>query len=213
MNLVGPVLNALETLRGEHQKATEELDQFRSRLDSFTNITSESAIFDRLDLYYHLLSERLDRALRLVYERTGSEAPETVPAPADGIRQIQPPQLEGIGFYQVEAGEGGEWRWFGPRVTLLFREVPSSASSVRLSFDRMAPGVEPEKIRATIDGIEVAAAVRSGAEGDCEIALPIDRRAWRPDATVIVQLVFASAHVPQSDSRAVTAVFTGAELV
>jgi hypothetical protein len=59
----------------------------------------------------------------------------------------------------------------------------------------------------------VAVAVRSGAEGDCEIALPIDRRGWRPDGTVIVQLVFANAHVPENDSRAVTAVFTGAELV
>jgi hypothetical protein len=214
MNLVGGLVGELKLLDRKLDQALARVSELSSRLDVLANISNERLLMDRLDLYYHLLNERIERevsALRLASGVVVQEAAITAPDAAENIC-VSASAIEGVGFYNVETSLASEWRWFGPRVTLMFKDVPARARELKLSFSQFATDVDPSLTKGAIDGVEIEPAVVG--HGDyIEITFPLIHRSVRPDHALIAHLFFAGGSSSQADPRVLSAAFVSAVIV
>jgi hypothetical protein len=214
MNLVGGLVGELKLLDNKLEKALSQVEELSVRLNVLANISNERLLMDRLDLYYYLLNERIEREVRAIQQPSGvvvSEEAIADPGATENTR-LSASALEGVGCYDVETGPASEWRWFGPRVTLMFKDVPPAARELKLAFSQFAAGVDPSLTTSSVDGVEIEPSV-VGHGGGCEMTLPLYHRTARPDRAVIVHLNFAGGSSSKADPRVLSAAFVSAEIV
>jgi hypothetical protein len=213
MNLVGGLVGELKLLDSKLGRALARVDELSSRIDVLANISNERLLMDRLDLYYYLLNERIEREVRALRPPALVVSETSIPAPGGKENtSLSASAIEGVGFYDVETSVTGEWRWFGPRVTLMFKDVPAGARDLKLSFSQFAAGVDPFLTKGAVDGVEIEPSV-FGHGGVTEVTLPLFHRAARPDRAVIAHLYFAGGSSSKADPRVLSAAFVRAEIV
>ncbi len=214
LSLMGPVLSEMRSLRKDVKKAIAQGEELRSRLEVLASVTNEKFFLDRLDLYYFLMSDRLDREMKSIHAMIAPPAGEAVetPPPPGGSRRYAPSEIEGVGFHNLESSGSGEWRWFGPKVTLIFKDIKPGARQLRLSFSQVAAGVDVGLLRGTIDGVEVQPTFRA-APGLNEVFFPLYRRPTRPDRAMIARIEFPGGVSSATNSRVLSAAFREAEIV
>ena len=115
-------------------------------------------------------------------------------------------------MFDLETNEASEWRWFGPEVTLVLRDVGAPLSRVVLRFYTFGQIEGEQSVRVSLEGVTVGAELRQLPDGPWLLDIPLRRAAGWPDDTVIVHLAFARHHTSAADPRLLSAVFSGAEL-
>jgi hypothetical protein len=198
-------LERLAELRRRVEEVAAEQTILRRRLDHAEIFGRERLMLDRLDLFYLLLSDRIDRLL-----------PRPEPAPpspqASAARRISPAEVEGVGLYALETDGASEWRWFGPNVTLMFRGAPQPVARILLFFHGFGLPDADGTVQAWLQAVPVAATRIDLQDGRhaLEIIGPAGT-SW-PDGTVILHLSFSRWRSGDDDPRLLSAVFSGAEL-
>jgi hypothetical protein len=194
----------------ELQKAHERL---AGRFEALANFGRERLLLERLDLYYLSLNERIDRVLELVSpEGRVPRAPGSA-AEESARRDFRPSELEGAGIHALESEGGHEWRWFGPNVSLLFRDVPARPATITLEFHTFGEGIAEPRIDATVNSVEVAPSVKRREGGGWTVAVPVPTGAHQPDRALILNVRFGHSHSTPQDSRVLSAVFTGGAIL
>ena len=125
---------------------------------------------------------------------------------------VRPSQIEGVGFHSLESKGSGEWRWFGPKVTLIFKDVSPGARQLRLAFSQVVADVDLNLTRGMIDGAEVQPSFRTTG-GRHEMFFQLYRRVARPDHAMIVRIEFPGGIPSATDTRVPTAAFLEAEII
>jgi len=128
------------------------------------------------------------------------------------VLAFRPGEVEGVGMFDLETNEASEWRWFGPDVTLVFRDVAAPLSRIVLRFFTFGQIEGEQSVRVSMSGATVGAELRQLPDGPWLLEIPVRRAAGWPDGTVIVHLAFARHHATAADPRLLSAVFSGAEL-
>lgn len=177
----------------------------RRRLDTALDLGRAALLLDRLDLFYLLLSERIDRA-------APGTRPEPVFAGPPAVRVFAPADIDGIGIFDVETDGSHEWRWFGPDATIALRDVPWPARRVVLYFHGFGDAPEPPSVRVSIGGPPETARLRF-LQGRYALNVPVPRRAASIGGMLILHLSFDRHQTSQADPRLLSAVFSGAEVV
>ncbi len=200
-------LAQIARLEARLDAAEREAVSLRRQLDASLALSRERMLLDRLDLFYLMLNERIDREVRVL----GGPPPTAVP-PAPPVIAYRPSEVEGVGMFDLETNEVSEWRWFGPEVTLVLRDVGAAVSRVVLRFYTFGQIEGEQSVRVSMQGMTVGAELRQLPEGPFLLDIPLRRAAGWPDNTVIVHLAFARHHTSAADPRLLSAVFSGAEL-
>ncbi len=200
-------LAQIARLEARLDAAEREAASLRQRLDATVALSRERMLLDRLDLFYLMLNERIDREVRVL----GGPPPRPVPA-APPVIAFRPSEVEGVGMFDLETNEVSEWRWFGPDVTLVLRDVGAPVSRIVLRFFTFGQIEGEQSVRVSMEGVTVGAELRQLPEGPWLLDIPLRRAAGWPDDTVIVHLAFARHHASAADPRLLSAVFSGAEL-
>lgn len=216
INLIGPVLESMKRLHSRYNALEQYLRKASARIDAIANVSRERQTLDRLDLFYFLINDRLDREMRWITERGGFRIDEqtiagdeaTIAAPS--VFTVK--DVDGIGMYQIEANGVSEWRWFSSSVTTLFRNVQMDASVISLHFSSVAPGVDLAAARITVNGFQIETVLCAETEEGYEVTVPIPSGSVRSDKTIILHVQFDRGHTAEGDSRTLTAAFTGAEI-
>ena len=187
--------------------AEREATSLRRQLDATVALSRERMLLDRLDLFYLMLNERIDREVRVL-----GGPPPARGRPAPPVITFRPSEVEGVGMFDLETNEASEWRWFGPEVTLVLRDVGAPLSRVVLRFYTFGQIEGEQSVRVSLEGVTVGAELRQLPDGPWLLDIPLRRAAGWPDDTVIVHLAFARHHTSAADPRLLSAVFSGAEL-
>lgn len=211
------LLKLMAEAQGRVEARLAAMEEERKRLLALVesqNVASrERQMVERLDLFYALMQERLDRDMAAVMARL--EPPGRVAAETAALAPetpIDPAALEGLGFYDLEGEGEAVWRWFGPRVTLVLRDTDPAARLIQLAFWRIAPDVGPGTLSASVDGERATVTFRREGEGG-QVVVEIPPAAIKPGdrpATRILNLSFGAA-LPQPDNgdrRLLAAVFS-----
>ncbi len=199
-------LAQIARLEARLDAAALESEALRRRLDAAVSLSRDRMLLDRLDLFYLMLNERIDREMRVL-----GAPPPPVQAPPP-VLAFRPGEVEGVGMFDLETNEASEWRWFGPDVTLVFRDVAAPLSRIVLRFFTFGQIEGEQSVRVSMSGATVGAELRQLPDGPWLLEIPVRRAAGWPDGTVIVHLAFARHHATAADPRLLSAVFSGAEL-
>jgi hypothetical protein len=180
----------------------------RGGVERATSIGVERLLLDRLDLFYLLLSDRLDRTLR------GADPPPLLQANTGEARSwhYAPGEIEGVGVYALETNGQHDWRWFGPAATVVFRDVPGPVERIALGFEGFGPNVTDAQIGVSVGVVPVSASLSPGHGDGMVLVVPVPKGARFADGTVILHLTFGHYHTTELDRRLLSAVFSGAEL-
>ncbi|RJF86448.1 hypothetical protein D3874_04910 [Oleomonas cavernae] len=203
----------------------DDLEREQRRLIEQANVNSiqarERLLMERIDLFYSLIQDRLNRELCAVVADVGH-----IDANPDGDGNIAEhdsdeewhndlhftaESIEGIGFYDLEGEIDSYWRWFGPRTTLVLREVPVGARSVRLAFSNLPNGIQETGVSATVNAKEVDIILeREEKEGNIIVILdPENRTKIDKRSTLIVNLKFEYSFMQSdNDRRVLSAAFS-----
>ena len=187
--------------------AVRETASLRRRLDGAVALSRDRMLLDRLDLFYLMLNERIDREMRVL-----GGPPPASPKAAPEVVVFRPGEVEGVGLFDLETNAVSEWRWFGPDVTLVFRDVGAPVSRIVLNFFTFGQIEGEQSVQVSLAGTTIGTELRRLPEGPWLLEIPVRRAAGWPDGAVIVHLQFARHHTSAADPRLLSAVFSGAEL-
>jgi hypothetical protein len=218
IDMMPPVLAELQRLQARYDKLAADFARAQARLDASANLSRDRQILERLDMFYFLLNERLDREVKWLADRIDPvAAPESaravVAAPNPTTQRLSVHDVSGIGFYEVETDGRECWRWFGPQVTLMLRDVDTAAHMLSLEFNGVATGVDLGQVSGSVNGLPLVPELKKGDDGRSELCIALAPSTLRADRSLIVNLSFGQAFTPSGDTRALSAVFTGARLV
>ena len=199
------VLARVTVLEQTLEALTVEQATQRRRLDHTETFGRERLLLDRLDLFYLLLSDRIDRFL----PRAEPAAP---PPHLPTVRRIAPAEVEGVGLYALETDGASEWRWLGPDVTLMFRGAMQPVAQILLFFHSFGLPDASKPIRAWLQAIPVASELVELRDGRHALEIIVPAGTSWPDGTLILHLSFGHWHSSADDPRLLRAVFSGAEL-
>ncbi len=184
---------------------TIEQATLRRRLDYAEQFGRERLLLDRLDLFYLLLSDRIDGLL---------PRPEPPPPPPEipEVRRITPAEVEGVGIYGLETDGASEWRWLGPDVTLMFRGATQPVARILVFFHSFGLPDAQKPVRAWLQAVPVASALLELQDGRHALEVIVPAGTSWPDETLILHLSFGHWRSSADDPRVLSAVFSGAEL-
>jgi hypothetical protein len=194
----------LARLEGEVAGLRDAQAVLLRRVGTALDLGREDLLLQRLDLFYLLLSERIERATR-------SDLPPDPPPPPRVVRRFEPADVDGIGIFEVETDGRSEWRWFGPDATIALRDVADPVRRVVLYFHGFGTASEPPGVRVSIGGPAEPAMLRA-LEGRYALDIPVFRAEPFPDRMLIVHLAFDRYQTSEADPRLLSAVFSGAEV-
>jgi hypothetical protein len=220
--MMASVLHELQRLQTRYDTLAGDFARVQARMDAAANLSRDRQMLERMDMFYFLLNERLDREVKWLAERIDPLAAAEAARPAGAAeptaaaaatQSVSVHELTGIGFYDVETDGRAFWRWFGPQVTLMLRDVDAAAHMLCLEFNGVAAGVDLGQVSGSINGLPLAPEVARAEDGRSELCIALARSTLRADRSLIVNLSFGQAFTPSGDTRALSAVFTGARLV
>lgn len=206
-DVLAGALTQIARLETRLDAAVQEVASLRRRLDGAVALSRDRMLLDRLDLFYLMLNERIDREMRVL-----GAPPPASPRAAPAVVAFSPGEVEGVGLFDPETNAVSEWRWFGPDVTLVFRDVGAPVSRIVLNFFTFGQIEGEQSVRVSLAGTTIGAELRRLPEGPWLLEIPVRRAAGWPDGAVIVHLQFARHHTSAADPRLLSAVFSGAEL-
>jgi hypothetical protein len=209
MNLVWPLAIKLDTLEKRLDESERELTNARQRVNELMDLSGERQLLDRLDLFYFLLNDRFDRELARQSPPASPDAPAGLPASL----RIAPRMLEGVGFYDVERTAHSEWRWLGPRVMFVLRDVAGVPTRLVITLFRLHGHEQSAAIAVNVNDVAVAPRVAFGAQEQVTLDIPILADTARLDGLLIFQLHFPKYIVSEGDGRLLSAVFSEATLL
>jgi hypothetical protein len=218
MTIMGPVLTSLRRLQARYDLLAALFDRAQSRMDALGNISRDRQLLDRLDMFYFLINDRMDREVKWLAGRIdpGVEArvaPDPSSAAKENPDRRSPYDIDGVGFYGVETDGVGSWRWFGPHVTLLLKNVSPGARAITLQFGTIAAGVILRQLQGSINGLPLLPEFTANPGGGHRMTIPVAAAAMRPDRAVIINLSFDQAYKPPGDTRALCATFIQADIL
>jgi hypothetical protein len=207
-DLLDGAMMAIAALESRVEQLERGQAVLRGGVERATSIGVERLLLDRLDLFYLLLSDRLDRTLR------AANPPPLPQADAGQARswRYAPGEIEGVGLYALETNGQHDWRWFGPAVTLVFRDVPGPVERIVLAFHGFGPKVTDAQICVSIGVVPVRASLSPGHGDGMVLVVPVPEGARFADGTVILHITFGHYQTSELDRRLLSAVFSGAEL-
>ncbi len=173
------------------------------RLATVLDLGREQLLLERLDLFYLLLAERLDRA-------DGRPAAPVADMPA--TQRFGPADIDGIGIHDVETDGVSVWRWFGPNATIALRDIPWLARRVVLYFHGFGAAAELPAIKVSTGGASEAARVRA-LDGRYAVDIPISRGSAIQGGMLVIHIRFDRHQTSEADPRLLSAVFSEAEVV
>ena len=193
-------------LQDETERLAEDNAGLRRRLDTTVDIGREKLLLDRLDLFYLLLSERIERSERMA---GATVQPDPLP-PMPDVLTFGPGELDGVGIYDVETDGTNEWRWFGPDVTLALRDLPRPVR--RLVFYFHLFGIDgPPAARVVTGGVAEPVRVRL-LEDRFALDIPLSR-STPLEGILVLHLSFDRHQTSEEDPRLLSAPFAGAEAI
>ena len=214
MNLMEPLRLRLRDMEARQEKSERYLTQMRARLEATANVSRDRQLLERLDLYYYLVNDRLDRELRWLEERVSPAGPASLPAreQAAPTTKILARSVEGVGVHNLESNGVAEWRWFGPKVMLVLRDVGENLGGLTLYFSAVGEGVSLGGATVTANGLRLDCDAGAAADQRAELIMAVPPGLVRRDRSLLVHLQFAEAFSPPGDSRSLSAAFVEAEL-
>ena len=193
-------------LQGEVTDLRTQQAALRRRLDLALDLGREALLLERLDLFYLLLSERIEREV----QRRDPPPREPPPRPPE-VTRFGPADVEGVGIFEVESDGSHEWRWFGPACTIALRDIAARARRVVLYFHTPGETEGPPGVRVSVGGAAEPASVRA-LESGFAIDVPLRRSHPWPDNMLILHIAFDRHRTSDVDRRLLSAVFSGAEV-
>ena len=220
MNIMGPVLTNLKRLQARYDELSAYLERAQSRMDALANISRDKQLLDRLDMFYFLINDRLDREVKYLAGKIDPAlAGETAAGPAaaapakESVVRRTVHDIDGVGFYEVESDGPASWRWFGPEVTLFLKDVNPGASALLLQFGAIGNGVKFHEATGSLNGFPILPEFGIGPDGHSEVTFPIAPGSIRSDRAIILNLTFRQAYKAPGDARALSAAFVAAQIV
>jgi hypothetical protein len=218
MNIMGPVLTGMRRLQARYDELSAYFERAQSRMDALANISRDRQLLERLDMFYFMINDRLDREVKWLAQRFDpavSEAAltERLAPPEPAPTRRAPHDIDGVGFYEVETDGQGVWRWFGPDVTLFLKDVSPRASALVLQFGAVGAGVTLTDMTGSINGFSILPEFGTSPEGYREVTFPIAPGSLRSDRAIILNLSFKQAYRAPGDVRALSAAFVAAQLL
>jgi hypothetical protein len=218
MNIMGPVLTSVRRLQARYDALSSLFERAQSRMDALANISRDRQLLDRLDLFYFMINDRVDREVKWLAQRFDpalSEAAltERLAPPEPAPTRRTPHEIDGVGFHEVETDGQGVWRWFGPDVTVFLKDVSPRASALLLQFGAVGAGVKFTDMTGSINGFSILPEFGTSPEGYQEATLPIAPGSLRSDRAIILNLSFKQAYRAPGDVRALSAAFVAAQLL
>jgi hypothetical protein len=212
MELLGAALASASETREKLTALEKAHAAVCGRLEALANFSRERLLLERLDLYYLTLNERIDRALNALQPQREPPAKPAASQASAFRAELRPSELEGTGIFPVESDGAREWRWFGPNVTLLFKNVAPAAAAIALDFYTFGDGVNAPSIQAAVNALEVIPELLQHFEGGWTLSVPVPPGAYTPDGALILSLRFGHSHTAPHDTRLLSAVNTGAAI-
>ena len=220
MNIMGPVLTNLKRLQAHYDALSSYFERAQSRMDALANISRDKQLLDRLDMFYFLINDRLDREVKYLAGKIDPElvgdmaADHAAAAPAEeGVVRRTAHDIDGVGFYEVESDGPASWRWFGPEVTLFLKDVNPKASALLLQFGTIGSGVKFNEVTGSLNGFPILPEFGTGPDGYSEVTFPIAPGSIRSDRAIILNLTFKQAYKAPGDVRALSAAFVAAQII
>jgi hypothetical protein len=217
MNIMGPVLANLKRLQARYDTLSSFFARAQSRMDALANISRDEQLLDRLDMFYFLINDRLDREIKFLASKidptlaTEMAADRAMPAKETVIRRTVH-DIDGVGFYDVESDGRAFWRWFGPEVTLFLKDVHPKASTLLLQFSAIGSGVRFNEATGSLNGFPILPEFGMSPEGYSEVTVPVAPGSIRSDRAIILNLTFKQAYRAPGDARALSAAFVAAQI-
>ncbi|MCB8873632.1 hypothetical protein [Acidisoma silvae] len=217
MNIMGPVLTDLKRLQARYDELSSFFERAQSRMDTIANISRDKQLLDRLDMFYFLINDRLDREVKFLAGKIDPAlaqqmTAERAAAVEEDIARRTAHDIDGVGFYEVESDGRAFWRWFGPDVTLFLKDVNPTARALRLQFGAVGSGVRFDDASGSLNGFPIQAEFSTAPEGYSEITFPIAPGSVRSDRAIILNLTFKQAYRAPGDARALSAAFVAAQI-
>ncbi len=206
-HLLDAALATIARLGARLDAGNVALAGMQARLDSAVGLGRDRMLLDRLDLFYLMLNERIDREMRAI----GTPA-ATPPEPPPPVLSYRPSEIEGVGMFDLETNGHNEWRWFSPDVTLIFRDVGAPVSRIVLQFHNFGEIEHGQAVQVSMAGTSIAGELRRLPDGIHLLEIPVRRAEAWPDGSVILHLAFARHYTTAADPRLLSAVFSGAEI-
>lgn len=206
-HLLDAALATIARLSARLDVGDAALAGMRARLDSAVGLGRDRMLLDRLDLFYLMLNERIDREMRAI----GTPAAPP-PEPPPSVLSFRPSEIEGVGMFDLETNGHNEWRWFSPDVTLIFRDVGAPVSRIVLQFHNFGEIEHGQAVQVSMAGTTIAGELRRLPDGIHLLEIPVRRAEAWPDGSVILHLAFARHYTTAADPRLLSAVFSGAEV-
>jgi hypothetical protein len=220
MNIMGPVLANLKRLQARYDTLSSYFERAQSRMDALANISRDKQLLDRLDMFYFLINDRLDREVKYLAGKidpalAGATAadPAAAALAAEGVVRRTVHDIDGVGFYEVESDGPASWRWFGPEVTLFLKDVNPKASALLLQFGAIGNGVKFNEATGSLNGFPILPEFGTGPDGHSEVTFPIAPGSIRSDRAIILNLTFSQAYKAPGDVRALSAAFVAAQII
>ncbi len=217
MNIMGPVISSMRQLQSKYDALSSYFQLAQSRMDALANISRDKQLLDRLDMFYFMINDRLDREIKYLAGKIDPAlnldvAASHAAAAGDDLMHRTVHEIDGVGFYEVESDGGAFWRWFGPDVTLFLKEVSPKAHALRLQFGAVGSGVKFNEASGSINGFPILPEFGASPEGYSEVTFPIAPGSVRSDRAIILNLTFKQAHRAPGDARALSAAFVAAQI-
>jgi hypothetical protein len=188
-----------------------KVEQLERQINISIAKTSDAHLLDRLDLFYFLLDQKI--------EKFGAGREATRPPTAPVVKQSRSKEviaqkislraLEGVGFYDVESNADGAWRWFGPRVLLAVRDIVGRPERVVLKFQKFPEPSKLPTIRVLVNDLPMAVKLSESDVGNCVVDVPVPASACRSDDMLLLHIYIDEYDTGLNDSRMLSAAFVG----
>ena len=204
-DIVGALTLGQKTLHSRLETLERDVQKMSVSMSLLSGQGRERLLLDRLDMFYALIQDRLDKELRVL--NPPSRGGQDLPVPAD--RDIGAAEIEGTGYYALEGHGAVRWRWFGPNVSFVVRDVSARARELHLAFFSVDAACREGDIRIKANGCVLEArAVRT--QDRVEITAALGRNVFGGAAikSLIVEVDFPYHFQPAGDNRVLSAAFS-----
>jgi hypothetical protein len=218
MNIMGPVLASLKRLQARYDALSSYFERAQSRIDALANISRDKQLLDRMDMFYFLINDRIDREIKFLAGKIDpafaeETAADRVTPTEESVVRRTVHEIDGVGFYEVESDGGAFWRWFGPEVTLFLKDINPKVSALLLQFGAIGGGVKFNELTGTLNGFPILPEFGTSPEGHSEVTFPVAPGSVRSDRAIILNLTFKQAYKAPGDVRALSAAFVAAQIL